>query len=360
MEMPLVSVIVPVFNGARFIESCINHLLEQSYENIEFIIVNDGSTDDTRVICEKIKEYKKNECIIILSQERQGVSAARNKGMDAASGKYLVFVDVDDSLEYNAIENCVKKMVADELDLLVFGYYFDVPNERSKSVEHIANTSNGYFCKNKNELRDALVDLYDLNLMYNVWNKVFRKDIIDKYTIRFPMGKIYNEDRDYVREYLIHTDRLRVIPDCYYHYVRTDSSTTGAFRRELFDIRKEEYTRLKDFFELYGLKDSKTTEYVARQHLERVMGCVDNLFLVPDHNGRMDRRKYLKTEIKRMLTDDLTRKVVREAKPKSKKMKIMTIPYRVGSVNGVYFMTDCIHYVKQKYPQLFHKLKQTR
>lgn len=359
MNGPLASVIVPVHNGARYIEQCICNLLEQSYENVELIIVNDGSTDETEDICKKLAENA-NEKLTILTQDMQGVSVARNKGLDVSKGKYVFFADVDDSLELNTIERCVGVMEKDSPDLLVFGYFFDIPGEKGDGIDHISNTYEGCFFHNKSEICEKLVDLYDANMMYNVWNKVFRKGIIERNSIRFTVGKVYNEDRDFVRDYLLNTDSLEVIPDCYYHYFRDSRSTTGVYRENLFEIRKEEYFRLLDFFFSIGLADGKMTEYVSRQHIERVMGCVENLFVLLDEKESKENRDFIKSEIRKIVCDEITVKAVNESIPKSKKMKIMTVPYKAKSVNGVYLMTYFIHKIKEKYPQLFHKLKQAR
>lgn len=338
---------------------CIDSLLAQTYRCVEIIIIDDGSTDNTRAVCEKLKSEEKDIKIQLVFQDNQGVSAARNAGLDWAQGKFIFFADADDELEKDAVENCIKLMDEHDLDLLVFGYYFDIPNSLGTEVESIPNTYQNIVFSGKEDLKAKLVDLYDASQMYNVWNKVFRKELIDSNNIKFPVGKAYNEDRDFVREYLPVSARIEVIPDCYYHYYRNDSSITGVYRSNLLEIRKEEYLLLKNFFASYGLNDKKTIEFISRQHVDRIMGCVDNLFYISNFEGS-EKRKFIKQEIGRIINDDITRDAVKNAIPRSKKMKIMIIPYRKSSVNGVYLSALMIHAIKMKYPQLFHKLKQAR
>ena len=100
-----VSVIIPVYNGERFIEQCLNSVLNQTYENLEIICINDGSTDQS---LKKLKEYAaKDDRVVVLSQENKGMSGARNSGMDIATGQYIAFVDCDDYIDVTMIEKLV-------------------------------------------------------------------------------------------------------------------------------------------------------------------------------------------------------------------------------------------------------------
>ena len=360
MGEALVSVIVPVYNGATHIRRCIEKLLTQTHKNIEIIIIDDGSTDGTRKVCEDFIKEKKEERVKYYYQDNKGVSSARNKGIELANGRYISFVDVDDYLEDKAIEQCLLRMEDHKLDMLIFGYYFDIPSDGKSNVEHIPNSYKNILFENIDHFKESLVDLYDENLMYNIWNKMYRKEFINEHCIRFPVGKVYNEDRDFVRDCVRHVERVEVISNCFYHYNRDDSSTTGIYRKELFAIRKEEYERLYSFFTEIGLDDEKTKEYVSRQHLDRIMGCVENLFHISSGKLSGKEKKYIKNSIRKIINDEITIDSVKNTVPKSNKMKVMMIPYKMRSVNGVYAMTSMIYLIHKNYPQLFHKLKQSR
>ncbi|MDE6963459.1 MAG: glycosyltransferase, partial [Lachnospiraceae bacterium] len=107
-EKPLISVIVPVFNGQDYLEKCIESIEKQTYKNLEIIIINDGSTDDTAAVCVKLRENYEN--IHVITTEDEGVSAARNAGIEAAKGEFLTFVDADDRLRPKTLKvlyNCI-------------------------------------------------------------------------------------------------------------------------------------------------------------------------------------------------------------------------------------------------------------
>ena len=118
MEMPYISVIVPVFNVEAYVETCIRSIMEQTYRNLEIIIVDDGSTDNTGNICKSLAQ--EDDRIIVISQKNGGVVRARNTGIEKASGKYMGFVDGDDWIEKDMYEQMVKGISGG--DLLCAGY----------------------------------------------------------------------------------------------------------------------------------------------------------------------------------------------------------------------------------------------
>src|SRR5690554_2682260 len=117
--MSKVSIIIPVYNKAPYLDSCISSVINQTYKNLEIIIIDDGSTDNSLEICENYR--KKDERIQLISQENQGVSVARNKGIQKASGEWIYFLDADDYLELDAFEILVKKSHYLDVDLIHFG-----------------------------------------------------------------------------------------------------------------------------------------------------------------------------------------------------------------------------------------------
>ena len=118
---PLISVIVPVYNGERYLEKCIESLEEQTYKNLEIILINDGSTDGTGAVCVRLK--KRFENIHVITTEDAGVSAARNAGLRAAKGTFVTFVDADDRLRPKAIEILLDCMMETGSDVAGCRFY---------------------------------------------------------------------------------------------------------------------------------------------------------------------------------------------------------------------------------------------
>ena len=119
----LISIIMPVYNAEKYLNRSIESIMNQTYNNIEIILVNDGSTDNSLEICTSYQE--KDNRIKLINQANKGVSFARNKGIDEATGDYIMFIDSDDYVEKNMIEDMVSKITEDDIDLVISGIKMD-------------------------------------------------------------------------------------------------------------------------------------------------------------------------------------------------------------------------------------------
>lgn len=132
MTLPLVSIIVPVYNSEETLARCINSILDQQYRNIEVILVNDGSTDNSLNICREFAETDSR--IIVIDKENTGVSDTRNRGIAQATGKYLHFVDSDDWIAENAVKVLVDRMQETGCDLVISGFYRVINGKKSEKA----------------------------------------------------------------------------------------------------------------------------------------------------------------------------------------------------------------------------------
>ena len=176
MQEPLVSVIVPVYNVAAYLQRCLDSLLGQTYRNLEIICVNDGSTDGSAAI---LDEYAtKDARIKVIHQENAGVSVARNRGLDSATGEYVGFIDADDWLEPDAYEK-ITSLCAAGVDYVWFGTSVENASDDAQKaqLEHCLRIPGEGIRK----LRES--DF--LNSDGCVWNKVYRREFIEKYHCRF-------------------------------------------------------------------------------------------------------------------------------------------------------------------------------
>lgn len=187
MSKPLISVVLPIYNMEKYLGRCINSILNQSYKNIEIILVNDGSTDNTSSIC---KEYaQNNENIIAINQENGGPSKARNTGIDSANGEWIMFVDPDDYLSPNIIEELFSNLEKDT-DIICCSCIVDIGNRKLESNFYNHNIVASNY-KEKNEFFKQLLD-YTYSQKKNIytaigvpWGKLYRKSFLLNYNIRF-------------------------------------------------------------------------------------------------------------------------------------------------------------------------------
>ena len=209
-----VSIVVPVYNAELYLVECIESLLNQTYSNLEIILINDGSKDKSAEICKEFE--KKDNRIVYYEQKNSGVSKTRNKGIELATGELLMFVDSDDHLDLNAIEEVVKNHQSRKL--ICFGY-----NMMYK--DHIDNVSNN---TQKNNLKKNSIVLNQSVKGY-IWNKAFETHIIKKHKILFDPNINFCEDLLFVTKYIEYCDEIKYIPNIYYNYRIRKSSVTGNF-----------------------------------------------------------------------------------------------------------------------------------
>ena len=165
--LPLISIIVPVHNAENTLERCVTSLINQSYLNIEIILVENGSQDSSWELCNKFKDKR----VILVRQLEAGVSKARNRGLDIAKGKYITFCDDDDFYTYDHIEQSFKLALKDKSDLVISGYFFERNN---KFIPKLMNNSNSF-----NSNSELLVNIITVDEVMGVcWNKFFKKSVI--------------------------------------------------------------------------------------------------------------------------------------------------------------------------------------
>ena len=220
LKDPKISVIVPVYKVEKYFERCVDSIINQTYKNLEIILVDDGSPDLCPVICDKYAE--KDSRIIVIHKEHSGVSDARNFGIDAASGEYIAFVDSDDYINENYIEKLSEAMHKDNADISLCS--LSVVDEKGKELFTDISSDSPL----SNEVitgREVLERCYGFNGWFYavLWNKLYKRYIFD--TIRFPYGKVH-EDEFELHNIMYNCKRVSVINERLINYVRHDSSIT--------------------------------------------------------------------------------------------------------------------------------------
>lgn len=235
--IPLISIILPVFNAERTISRCIKSVLDQTLSNFELIIINDGSRDSTLNIC-KYFESKSNQ-IKILCQENKGVSSARNKGIEISLGKYICFIDADDWIDTRYLAAFFEKE-PDRREIV-----FQDCIEESDNVSSIkCYFSNKRY--NRTELGNCVDEQKLLNYGYP-FCKLYRKDVIEKYRIRFNENIFFIEDRIFLLEYLQYIDYFRFTDNAFYHYTFEDEQQQSlTFKHNSYESEINAYFIEKD------------------------------------------------------------------------------------------------------------------
>lgn len=240
--MDKISIIVPAYNAEKHLAQCIESILAQTYSNLEIILVDDGSKDSTGKICDDYQ--KKDERIKVIHQPNAGVSKARNMGLDIATGKYVMFIDADDFYEKNACEVLYREISQKQADYVVGNYIHTNANGEKWEQPLFDQTQYGNF---ELSMKDYQKSIFVMNSV--VWNKVFSREFLEKYKLRFVEGALA-EDAIFSIGCYAHAKRAYYINDVVYNYRQNEnnSSISTNCSREYFTRINASYKMLYDIF----------------------------------------------------------------------------------------------------------------
>ena len=217
-----ISIIVPAYNAEKYIKKCLDSLISQTKKELEFIIVNDGSTDKTEEI---VKSYK-DKRIKYFKNKNQGIGKTRNFGISKAKGKYIMFLDSDDSLEKTACETLFSKAEKDKLDIVICDFYKELEDG---TIEEVKNPDF------ENSSLEENPEIISENLC--PWAKIYKRDLIVENNIKFVEDLKY-EDAPFVIECLDKAKKIGKVNECLNYYLIHSNSETTIRDRRCFDILK--------------------------------------------------------------------------------------------------------------------------
>ena len=275
-EKALISIIIPVYKVEKYLEKCIQSLINQTYENLQIILVDDGSPDNCGKICD---EYaKKDHRIEVIHKSNGGLSDARNKGLEIAKGEYIGFIDSDDYIEsdmYEVLYNLLKQYNA---DVSICNFY-----TVSQGKISIKNADNGINEYNRIEILKEI--LLDKNIQSYAWNKLYKKELFDE--IKYPVGKKY-EDIGTTFYLLEKCNKVVVTGKPEYYYINRQDSIVNNVTE----------TTITDYIELimqrydYIEENIKELSSYNKDYLKRILKTAEQDIKNLNEVGDYTKRKY--------------------------------------------------------------------
>lgn len=246
---PLITVVLPIYNVAKWLDTCIQSIVKQTYRNLQIILVDDGSTDESPTICEHWAA--KDSRINVVHQQNAGLSAARNTGLRLRKGEYVCFVDSDDYVEHNYVERMLNTARAEQADMVVCNL------RREDEDGNPIKESDPSFETKTFTCRQYMAYALQSNWKHVVaWNKLYRSSIWDNFG--YPVGKIH-EDEFVFAQLIARCSRITCINDALYHYVQHNSS----IMHKKYSIRNldkiEALCKRFRFLESHGFKNCLLT-----------------------------------------------------------------------------------------------------
>lgn len=283
--MAQISIIIPVYNSEKYLRKCFDSITKQTFSDFEVIVINDGSKDNSGEICD---HYAKIDSRFkIIHKKNEGVSIARNTGIEHASGEYITFIDSDDWIDDDYLQMMMSVAITD-CDLVVSG----VINEYINGDTSKLGISRNSFSSNNAKLLHQLIKS---RLYFGPYNKLFKYNIIKQHNILFPHDISYGEDRIFNYAYMHYVDTIQTISYAGYHYLRLTEGTLSTIpRKNMFEL---EYSQWKMLNDVYRTKGVFNEEVQQDQYTDLFWIIHDNIFANRKlSNGKL--YKYIKQLLK--------------------------------------------------------------
>lgn len=264
---PLVSIIVPVYNVEEYLDECVESLVNQTYPDIEIILVDDGSPDNCAHMCDAWA--KRDSRIKVIHKENGGVSSARNAGLDIANGEWIWFVDSDDIAEKNALEDLLSN--TDDADLIVF-----------------ASITDELYTKDENFFDEYY---FKYRFGFEPWNKLYKKSIIKDNSLRFDTQETVGEDLLFNITYYQYANTYRFIKPNYYHYRVRESSAMHSNSEKRIEQQLRLYSKIYDIY-----RDKLDERILAQLY---IMHLISGINQCGKHNIDDEKIKIIQDSVKK-------------------------------------------------------------
>lgn len=313
-----ISIIVPVYNVEKYLKRCIQSLQAQTYQNKEIILVDDGSIDQSGIICDYYA--KKDEQIKVIHKQNGGLSDARNMGINVASGTYIVFVDSDDWIESDILEKAYQTLKENESDMIIWGYFADFVTETEQLEKSVKYTLKGICDK---ELRQEVFTKENgIGLTGYVWNKLYKATIVKH--CQFVKDISLVEDIVFNSEVIKKCKKIVFLDYAGTHYIQRDKSTLGS-------KYYPNYIELK-FMAWNAINVILKEFYVPEKEKQKIMRMfyvtsIKSVFRLAVTMGNERQEKTIR--VKELVKDSSIRKIVNEINPEKITDKIIFLFVRM-------------------------------
>ncbi|MBU3179829.1 glycosyltransferase family 2 protein [Clostridium psychrophilum] len=268
-KLPQISIIVPVYNGAKYINQCIEMVINQTFKDFELIIVDDGSTDNTKKMCNEYE--KKDKRIKLITKKNGGTWAARNIGIDVALGKYIIFFDCDDWYQDNLLKAMYECMDKNKVDLVISGQTNVFVDKDGETIRKTVVIPEENIYTTNNEILDNYILLRQAEIGDVLWNKIYKAEIIKKYKLKFQNYK-RGEDLIFNANYYEHIDKCMVIGKSFYNYrIENSNPVWQKYSDNYLNVVKDENKAIVDKLKKWDKYDKFAIEYQSTHFTYRIM-----------------------------------------------------------------------------------------
>lgn len=341
--MSKVSIIVPIYNGENVLSRCIDSILNQSYKNLEIILINDGSKDKSIDI---LRKYEKlDDRIIVINNENKGVSETRNIGVMQATGDYIQFIDSDDYIELDMIEKTIKLMEKENADLVITGLFLDI--EDGKKINSAIQTFEKETCRDKKIIAQNVISRLNGTYINSPVNKLYKKSIIVDNNIKMDKGIDLGEDLIFNLEYIKFCKCVVFSEEVYYHYcMQVQENLTFKYRSDKLDLMAILFEKCENYFIESGLDEVEIKDLNAL-FIKWMYSCFLDLNNKNCNLKFIEKHRYIKRNIEKY------RYIIDNTKDLGIMLKVLKLTFISPTI--VYIISKLIYIIKVNFRKLLYK-----
>lgn len=272
---PLISIIVPIYNVEAYVQKCIESIRQQTYKNIEIILVDDGSTDGSAQICNN--EALEDNRIEVIHQDNKGLVAARKAGLSVATGDYIGFVDGDDYIALNMYEELLNALLESNADFIHSGFYIhdvsiDIINDYTEGKYDISLNKMSFICQNILKIPPDSKD----TITPSIWSKLYKAELIKNAYSVVPDNQSFGEDILCLCACILKADTIFLTKNAYYRYIVRENSMSHIMESQNIIKYTGLYVSLCDLFKKFGLYDAmeKILDAFLMRYITSYMSCM--------------------------------------------------------------------------------------
>lgn len=323
--MELITIIVPVYNVEKYINECVDSLINQTYKNLEIILVDDGSKDKSGAICD---DYAILDARIkVIHKQNEGLGFARNTGLKTAQGKFVTFIDSDDKAEVDLVENLMNEIYKTDCDTCIGGFkrisengLVSFEEKYDKAIYEGEDVYNKLFTR----MLGSAPDKHDAVRM-SVWNVMYSMDIIRKHNIGFPSERIFiSEDIIWDSEYYKYSKKAAVINSTAYSYRITPGSLTQKYKPNMLEkicvLYNEMYNKLSG--------DEVKIARLQRQFFVNLRACIKQERSSVSHKSDIEVRTAIKEIVNNRVVHTVSSEYLQVIRQKRQKLFVWAIRYK--------------------------------
>lgn len=280
-QLPVVSIIVPIYNVEKYLNRCLNTIINQTYSNLEIILVDDGSPDNCPIICDEWA--KKDKRIKVIHKLNQGLGMARNSGLKIATGEYVLFIDSDDYIDLTTVDKCLNNILKHNSQIVIYGINKVDENGKVYCVETPSNNKRYYYGDEiiSEVLPHLIADpLYKKNkwtIGLCAWNCMYSKKLLDDNKFQFVSEReIISEDFYSIIELYKNVRRVSILNHALYYYCENPTSLTKKFDKNRLNRINDFFIKIENNCKKIGYNNN-IIDVLVYPYLSNVIGALKSL-----------------------------------------------------------------------------------